>query len=131
MDTAGLAVTGAFLVAHGIGSDPGPTPSPCPKVFSNVVNSEASCIGGFVTAHVYEGKHGLSLRIRGLDPTNDNAERRDIVIHSALYVDAQRALAGLPIERSQGCFAVTHADRDPIIAALRDGAFLYAGKSEA
>jgi hypothetical protein len=120
-------IIGAYLVAHGVGSDPGPNPSPTPRLFSNTVNSEASCIGGFVTTHTYQGRHGLSLRIRGLDPTDDNAEKRDVVIHSAVYVDAERAARGLPIERSEGCFAVTHADRDTIIAALRDGAFLYAG----
>ncbi len=121
------SVVASFLVSHGLGSDPGSTPSACPRLFSNSVGSLASCVGGFITSHTYAGAHGLSLKIRGVDPSNDNAERRDIVVHSARYVDPARARAGLPIERSNGCFAVSPADRDQVIEFLRGGAFLFAG----
>ncbi len=115
------------LVAHGRGSDPSVVPSPTPTRFSNEPGSEASCLGAFVTGARYVGRHGPSLRIRGLDPTNDNAERRDIVIHSAPYVDESRARAEIPVGWSQGCFAVPGADRDEIVYLMREGAFLYAG----
>jgi hypothetical protein len=115
------------LVAHGRGSDPSVVPSATPTRFSNWPGSEASCLGSFVTGARYMGRHGPSLRIRGLDPTNDNAERRDIVIHSAAYVDEVRARAQIPVGWSEGCFAVPGSERDAIVFLLREGAFLYAG----
>src|SRR5665213_3247224 len=46
----------SFLVAHGRGSDPNHTG--WLERFSNVDGSEASSSGAFVTADIYEGKHG-------------------------------------------------------------------------
>ncbi len=119
----------ASLVAHGRGSDPAPAPSPRPTRFSNAKGSEASCLGAFVTGRQYVGRHGPSLRIQGMDPTNSNAEMREIVIHSARYVDPTRASFGIPVGWSQGCFAVPEPERDQIVHLLHDGAFLYAGTS--
>jgi hypothetical protein len=127
----GGRVLRSTLVAHGRGSDLSVIPSPTPTRFSNRPGSEASCLGSFVTGARYIGRHGPSLRIRGLDPTNDNAERRDIVVHSAAYVDQARARAEIPIGWSEGCFAVPGADRDAIVYLLREGAFLYAGTATA
>lgn len=131
MSADGGRVLRSTLVAHGRGSDPAAVPSPTPTHFSNAPGSEASCLGAFVTGARYLGRHGPSLRIRGLDPTNDNAERRDIVIHSASYVDATRARAEIPVGWSQGCFAVPDPDRDEIVYLMREGAFLYAGTTGA
>jgi hypothetical protein len=75
-----------FLVAHGIGSDPEHTG--LLQRFSNEVNSEATCEGAFLTADYYIGKHGDSQRLLGLDPTNNNALDRAIVVHSAWYANA-------------------------------------------
>jgi hypothetical protein len=125
------SVVRSTLVAHGKGSDPAPTPSPVPTLFSNAMGSEASCLGGFVTGRRYLGRHGLSLRIVGMDPTNSNAEARDVVIHSATYVDPERAQLGIPVGWSEGCFAVPETDREAIIRLLGDGAFLFAGVSSA
>ena len=119
------------LVAHGKGSDPAPEPSAIPTFFSNAEGSEASCLGAFVTGRRYLGRHGPSLRILGLDPTNNNAEAREIVIHSAAYVDPERARSGIPVGWSEGCFAVPEPDRDEVVHLLRDGAFLFAGASSA
>ena len=56
--------------------------------FSNTNGSHQSSIGLFRTAESYQGKHGYSLRMDGLEPgINDRARERAIVIHPADYVN--------------------------------------------
>lgn len=45
-----------------------------------------SSLGIYRCAETYEGKHGYSMRLDGLEPTNSLARERAIVIHSADYV---------------------------------------------
>jgi hypothetical protein len=89
-----------YLVAHGSGSDPAHTG--VLQRFSNEPNSNASSQGAFVTADYYVGKHGRSQRIMGLDPTNNNALERAIVVHGAWYADADMIPAHGKLGRSQG-----------------------------
>jgi hypothetical protein len=54
------------------------------KKFSNTPHSYQSSLGFYKTAETYHGKHGLSLRLDGLEKgINDKARQRAIVIHSA------------------------------------------------
>ena len=78
-------------VAHGRGSDP--ANSGWAEHFSNRPGSNASSQGSFLTGDTYVGKHGRSRRLHGLDPQNNLAASRGIVIHSASYVDPGLALA--------------------------------------
>src|SRR5690554_4570840 len=56
--------------------------------FSNTPESFKSSLGFFTTAETYFGKHGLSLRLDGLEPgINDKARERLIVIHAADYAN--------------------------------------------
>src|SRR4029079_9522953 len=56
--------------------------------FSNHPGSLKSSLGVFVTDETYDGKHGLSLRLRGLEKgVNDSAYKRSIVIHGAAYAN--------------------------------------------
>ncbi len=116
----------SVLVAHGLGSDPDYTG--WLTRFSNVPGSDASSAGGYVTGPAYDGEHGRSLRLIGLDKTNSNAEGRAIVIHSAWYVSKARAAAAGKIGRSDGCFAVAETSLDDVLAHLGTGRFLYANK---
>jgi hypothetical protein len=53
---------------------------------SNIDSSKTSNVGLLKTAETYYGKHGLSLKMDGLEPGfNDNARSRYIVIHGASY----------------------------------------------
>jgi len=55
--------------------------------FSNVPGSLMSSLGVFLTADTYIGKHGLSLKLRGMEEgINDLSMERAIVIHAASYV---------------------------------------------
>ena len=75
-------LTHSLLVAHGRN-----TGELFAMNFSNVVGSYKSSLGFFKTAETYEGKHGLSLRLDGLEKgINDKARERAIVIHRADYV---------------------------------------------
>jgi hypothetical protein len=115
-----------FLVAHGIGSDP--NHSGMLQRFSNEVNSEATCEGAFLTADYYVGKHGDSQRLLGLDPTNNNALDRAIVVHSAWYANADMISKHGKLGRSQGCFAVGENELAKLFERLGPGRMIYAAK---
>ena len=115
-----------LLVAHGTGSDPGHTGFL--HRFSNRTGSNASSEGAFVTGDYYVGKHGRSQRLVGLDPTNNNALDRAIVIHGAWYANAAMIAEHGKLGRSQGCFAVGESDLDEVFGFLGEGRLLYAAK---
>jgi hypothetical protein len=119
--------TVTMRVAHGRGSDPAHTG--WLQHFSNDAGSYASCDGAFLAADYYIGKHGRSQRLIGLDPTNDNALDRAIVIHSAWYAEPEVAAAHGQLGRSEGCFAVAQADLERIFALLGPGRMLFAAKA--
>ncbi len=114
-----------MLVAHGKGSDPDHTGML--RLFSNVDGSAATSEGAYLTGEAYSGIHGASRRLIGLDPTNDAAERRAVVIHSAWYVGPDIVAKQAVLGRSDGCFAVSPADIGPLLARLGRGRLLYAG----
>lgn len=116
-----------YLVAHGSGSDPGHTG--LLHRFSNEPNSNASSRGAFVTADYYVGKHGRSQRLLGLDPTNNNALERAIVVHGAWYANADMIPAHGKLGRSQGCFAVGERELPRLFAQLGQGRMIFAAKA--
>ncbi|HWK42436.1 MAG TPA: murein L,D-transpeptidase catalytic domain family protein [Croceibacterium sp.] len=114
-------------VTHGTGSDPGHTGFL--HSFSNAFNSNASSEGAFVTADYYVGKHGRSQRLQGLDPTNNNALDRAIVIHGAWYANADMIKSHGKLGRSQGCFAVGEDDLNTVFDHLGKGRLIYAARA--
>jgi len=119
----------AMLVAHGRGSDP--AHSGWVERFSNIPGSEASSAGAYLTAEIYDGKHGRSRRLKGLDDDNSNVEARGIVIHAAAYVDEDIAKASGKIGRSEGCLAVAAADLDHVLDRLGSDRLIYVDKVSA
>jgi hypothetical protein len=115
-----------FLVAHGIGSDPEHTG--LLHRFSNEPNSEATSEGAFLTADYYVGKHGDSQRLLGLDPTNNNAFERAIVVHSAWYSNPDMIARHGKLGRSQGCFAVGERELAKVFERLGPGRMIYSAK---
>ena len=94
--------------------------------FSNKPESLQSSLGFYITSSTYIGKHGLSLRINGVDPGyNDKALERTIVIHGAAYVDPARAKAGVFMGRSWGCPAVPEKESASIINTIKEGSCLF------
>lgn len=93
--------------------------------FSNTPESLQSSLGFYVTKHTYFGKHGLSLRLGGLEKGfNDNAEARAIVMHGANYIGSHRLNSGY-MGRSFGCPAVPQAESAQIIQMVKDGSCLF------
>jgi hypothetical protein len=125
VDMASGEVT-THLVAHGSGSDP--DRSGWVQRLSNQPDSNASSRGAYLTGPAYVGKHGQSRRLFGLDPDNDMAEGRGIVIHAASYVSEAMAAAQGLIGRSQGCFAFADAAIGEVLERLGPGRLLFAWK---
>ncbi len=94
--------------------------------FSNQVGSYQSSLGLFRTQESYQGKHGYSLRMDGLEPgVNDRARERAIVIHAADYVNPLWSKRQGRIGRSQGCPAVRPEIARRVIDKLKGGQFMY------
>lgn len=120
------ATASSYLVAHGRGSDP--DHSGRVQRFSNDFGSYASSEGAYRTGDLYVGKHGRSMRLAGLDETNDNAEPRAIVIHKAWYV-SHGILGRLgKLGRSEGCFVFAEDEADLVMEALGPDRLLLAGR---
>ncbi len=115
----------AYLVSHGRASDP--DHDGLADRFSNVSGSKMSSLGSFVTAETYYGKHGLSLRLDGLESQNAAARERAIVIHGADYVDANRSKMG----RSWGCPSLEQHVAADLIPKIADGVLIYTRGPEA
>jgi hypothetical protein len=116
------------FVAHGRGSTDPEHPERAVR-FGNQVGSLRSSLGAFLTGEPYDGAHGHSLRLQGLERgLNDRAEERRIVIHPADYVSrAFRLESGGWLGRSYGCPALDPAVAPRIIERIRSGSLLYAG----
>ena len=116
----------SFRVAHGRGSDP--DHSGFLERFSNRPGSEATSEGTYTTAEYYEGKYGLSMKVAGLDATNNNAYNRAIVIHNAWYAEPDMIAQHGKLGRSEGCFAFSRADQWEVMRKLAGGRMIFADK---
>lgn len=109
------------LVAHGKNSGQDRA-----VMFSNVPGSFKSSLGFFVTDRTYQGKHGYSLRLRGLERgINDNALMRNIVMHGADYVSRDFIRKHGRLGRSLGCPALPFSEYRQVIDLIKDGSCLF------
>ena len=126
VDVASGRIEQSWLVAHGKGSDPGHTGYL--QSFSNRHGSNATSRGAYCTANPYYGKYGRSQRLIGMDPENDAALDRAIVLHGAHYVDPGMIDQHGRIGRSYGCFAVEMDQVGQVMNRLGEGALIYAAQ---
>ncbi len=109
------------LVAHGKN-----TGENISKYFSNKSQSKKSCLGFFITAETYYGKHGYSLKLNGIEKNiNDNARKRLIVIHGADYVSQSFIEKYGRLGRSWGCPALPNELSKEIIDIISGGQCLF------
>lgn len=109
------------LVAHGIESG-----KLVPETFSNKKLSHKSSLGFYITGDTYQGKHGYSLRLNGIEQSiNDNAYNRAVVIHGANYVSTKFISTHGYLGRSFGCPALPIEKTEEIINAIRKGTLLF------
>ena len=94
--------------------------------FSNKEESYQSSLGFYVTQETYSGKHGYSLHLEGQERgINDNARSREIVMHSAPYVNESLIRSQGYIGRSLGCPALPENMHKPIIEKIKNGTCLF------
>ncbi len=118
------------FVAHGKGSDNGRgTDINHDGLMSSVSNENGSnqtSVGLFRTAETYIGKHGLSLKIDGLEiGFNDQARSRAIVIHGASYVSQNFLQTHGKMGRSQGCPAVDDKIVVELISTIKNDTLVF------
>ena len=96
------------------------------KAFSNQPESFQSSLGFYKTAETYQGKHGYSLRLDGLEKGfNDQARNRAIVIHGADYAKEEFAKSTGRLGRSLGCPALPPELSAKVIDLIKDGSLLF------
>lgn len=96
------------------------------KSFSNKTNSNKSSVGLFLTEGSYNGRNGYSLRLNGLEKgVNDNAKKRNIVVHGADYANPKFIKSSGRLGRSLGCFAVPESVNAKIINTIKGKSILY------
>lgn len=119
----------SYLCAHGSGSE-GSKDDGYAEVFSNKSGSHASSLGVYRCAETYESKkNGYSLRLDGLEKTNNKARPRAIVIHGADYVSEAFAKKNGRIGRSQGCPALDNEHASTVINQLKLGSLFIVWKT--
>ena len=116
--------SGAVLHGNGKGN------TPSKPTFSNEPGSNCSCLGLFKITGSKTMNNGYpSLTLKGLSPTNSNAEERGILIHPSLMVSL------LPFEIENACFPLTNASNGcfavsfhtfKVIENLHSPIYLYA-----
>ncbi len=111
-------------VSHGTGSDP--EHDGYLKTYSNVEGSLATSRGAYVTWEWYVGRYGTSVRLGGLDPTNEAAFRRAIVMHRANYAEPAHIERYGRLGRSNGCFAMGEEQFRIALMNLSGGRLLFA-----
>lgn len=120
---------GKYYASHGIGSGNGNHA----VRFSNRKDSRMTSLGMYLSGKVYDGKYGKTLRLYGLEKSNDQAYNRDIVLHGAWYVGedfmntvnpkTKEAYGRLGV--SWGCPAVSSYIAWKLMPYLQEGSLVY------
>lgn len=109
------------LVAHGRN-----TGEEFAQVFSNQAESFKSSVGFYATGEIYDGKHGMSLKLDGLERgLNDKARERAVVMHGADYVSESFIKQNKRLGRSQGCPALPVEMNAKIINVIKNKSCLF------
>lgn len=118
-DFVGRRVLLECPVAHGRGRGvPPPGSRRDTARFSNEEDSWLSSLGGCRIAERYVGRFGVSYRLDGLDDTNSNVRRRNIVLHGQTGVPSVSVFP-LRSRRGKGCFAVAKKNMELLDGLLR------------
>lgn len=114
------------LVAHGRNSG-----NEFANSFSNTEGSYQSSLGFYLTGNIYNGKHGNSLKLLGLERNiNDAAFSRGIVIHGADYVSKDFISRYGRLGRSLGCPAVPENICSSLVSTIKEGSCLFIYKKD-
>ena len=121
IDLATNTILFQSLVAHGRN-----TGGEFANSFSNAEKSFKSSLGFYATGETYTGKHGISLRLDGLEKgVNSNARARGVVIHAADYVSNSFIKCNKRLGRSEGCPAIPVEFSKEIINTIKNKSCLF------
>ncbi|MDB5248773.1 MAG: hypothetical protein JWQ40_3167 [Segetibacter sp.] len=121
IDLVNLKVLFNTYVAHGIKSG-----DECASSFSNLENSNKSCLGFLITADTYNGDAGYSMRFNGMEHgINDRARSRAIVLHGSIVLSEPKKSSQETIIKSLGCPAVPYGIHSKIIDAIKGGSCFF------
>jgi hypothetical protein len=121
IDLSTNAVLYNTFVAHGMNSG-----GEYANSFSNSQSSNKSSLGFYVTGETYMGKHGLSLKLDGLERgINDNARARSVVVHGAGYASPAILKTQGYLGRSQGCPAIPESQKVNVIKTIKGRSCLF------
>jgi hypothetical protein len=97
------------------------------RSFSNTEGSMKSSLGFYITEKPIIGSHtGYALIIKGIEKGfNDNALRREIIIHAADYATENFIRKNGRLGRSYGCPALPPDVNKPIIETIKGGTCLF------
>jgi L,D-transpeptidase catalytic domain len=110
------------LVAHGKGNEK----FTFDRKFSNGEGSNCTSLGIYKIGKSYNGAFGLSYKLYGLNKTNSNASKRNVVLHSMGSIPYKESQ--WPITQSEGCPAVSPAfleELEPIVDNAPKNVLLY------
>lgn len=101
--------------------------------FSNIKDSKQTSLGIYMLGEPYTGGYGNTLRMYGLQGSNDQAYNRDIVMHGAPYAAADfpkttNYRTNKPYGRlgvSWGCPAISLKNAKKWFSQLQGGALIY------
>ena len=110
-------------VSHGSGSNSDADRAMAAR-FSDTPGSLMSSLGLSRGAETYEGQNGYSLRLDGLEDSNDNMRDRAIVVHGAAYAEDAFVDDNGYLGRSSGCPAVAMSRSAAFIDLVKEGALL-------
>ncbi len=123
IDLKNLAIRFNTRVAHGKNSG-----QEYARHFSNVMASNKSSLGFYITQQAYVGSNGYSMRLMGIEKNiNDKALTRNIVVHGAAYANDSYLRTNGMLGRSFGCPALPTKDNKEIIDMIKGGScfFIY------
>lgn len=122
IDLDNRAVLYHSLVSHGKNTGENLATS-----FSNVVHSNQSSLGFYITGETYTGSKGYSLKLDGIEPgVNDKMRERAVVMHEADYVSESWIKKYGRIGRSQGCPALPKAISRNVINTIKNRTVVFA-----
>ena len=93
--------------------------------FSNKLNSNKTSLGTYLSLNSYYGKNGLSLKLKGISKSNNNAYKRHIILHSAKYASPTILKNQSMLGRSLGCFAIPENKLKYVISKMKNGGVIY------
>ena len=98
-----------------------------PNSFSDVIESNKSSIGFYITGSTYNGSNGYSLMLHGHEKGyNSNLAKRSVVIHAADYANEDYIARNGRMGRSLGCPALPENINTEEINTIKEKTMIFA-----